>query len=100
MTGDGGVADGVSQGEHRDSNYKRQEESCWLAHKNLSKQSWEARASLESGEGSGGGGDEGFCLQAPSAAARAHPPLQGGTDSPSALHCACDSLFTRITMGL
>lgn len=47
-----------------------------------------------------GGGDEGFCLQAPSAAARAHPPLQGGTDSPSALHCACDSLFTRITMGL
>lgn len=39
MTGDGGVADGVSQGECWDSNYKRQEESCWLMHKNLSKQS-------------------------------------------------------------
>lgn len=43
MTGDGGVADGISQGERWDSNYKRQEESCWLMHKDLSKQSWEAQ---------------------------------------------------------
>lgn len=75
MTGDGGVADGVSQGERWDSNYKRQEESCWLAHKNLSKQSWEARVSPESAMG-----EEDFCQQAPSAAARAPPALQGGTD--------------------
>ena len=99
MPGDGGVADGLSQGECWDSNYKRQEESCWLAHKNLSKQSWEAQASPESRERSVTG-DEDFYLQATSAAATVHPPLQGSTDSPSTLHHACDSLFTRMTRGL
>lgn len=45
-------------------------------------------------------GDEDFGPLAPSAAARAHPPLQRDTDSPSTLHRACDSFFTRITMVL
>lgn len=60
MTGDGGVAEGVSQGERWDSNYKRQEESCWLMHKNLSKQSWEAQVSPESTMG-----EEEFSQQLP-----------------------------------
>lgn len=91
MTGDGGAADGLSQGERRDSNYKRQEGSCWLARKNLSKQSREARASPASREGSVTG-DEDFCPQAASArpepthlskGARTLPPLRSVPATPS-----------------
>ena len=82
MTGDGGVADGLSQGECWDSNYKRQEESCWLAHKNLSKQSWEAQASPESRERSVTG-DEDFYPQAGS-----HSPPTSPREHGLSLHFA------------
>lgn len=75
MTGDGGAADGLAQGERWDGNYKRQEESCWLAHKNLSKQSREARVSLESGKGSVTENED-FCPQccgqSPTSSPRGH----------------------------
>lgn len=95
MAGDGGVADGLSQGERWDTNYKRQEESCWLAHRNLSKQLWEEQASMDSGEG-GTRGNVNFCPQAPSASARAQPPLQGDMGSPFTLCHTCNSLITMV----